>query len=63
MFFGLVGHKWSPNQIRHLVAEKVQELAGIEAVVATHGHADAKTARRYAKANVKLAVETLSKIG
>lgn len=62
VFYGKVGFKWSPNQIRHRVGEKLQDAVGIEAVLQVHGHSDLKTSRRYAKENTKLAAAALRKI-
>lgn len=63
LFFGLKGYKWSPNQLRHAVAAEVQELADIEAVAAVLGHAKVDMSRVYAGRNVKLAIDTMRRIG
>ena len=61
--FGKDGYKWSPNQLRHAMAERIQSSAGIEAVAAVLGHSKIDMSQHYAKHNLSLAIETMKKIG
>lgn len=56
-------HRWSPNQLRHALAEEVQGIGDIEAVAAVLGHSKLDTSKIYAKHNLKLAIETMRQIG
>ena len=63
LVFGKGGIKWSPNQLRHALAEEVQGIGDIEAVAAVLGHSKLDTSKIYAKHNLKLAIETMRQIG
>jgi site-specific recombinase XerD len=56
-------HRWSPNQLRHALAEEVQSIGDIEAVAAVLGHSKIDTSKIYAKHNLKLAIDTMRQIG
>jgi integrase len=56
-------HRWSPNQLRHALAEQVQGIGDIEAVAAVLGHSKIDTSKIYAKHNLKLAIDTMRQIG
>lgn len=61
--WGEDGLKWSPNQLRHALAEEVQGLSDIESVAAVLGHSKIDTSQKYAKHNLRLAIDTMKKIG
>ncbi|MCC6508162.1 MAG: site-specific integrase [Pirellulaceae bacterium] len=57
-------HNWSPNQLRHSLATEVRETEqSLESVAAVLGHANVSTSEIYAERNMKLAIQTMKKIG
>ena len=54
----LSGVKFTPYQIRHLVAEEIDEKFGREAVAAVLGHKNLETSAIYTKRNIALAART-----
>ncbi len=56
--------RWSPHRLRHAAGSRIAREAGIEAARAALGHADERSARRYASgADVAIASDVAAKLG
>lgn len=54
---------WTPNQLRHVVATKVQSQYSLDAARAILGHSNAQMTTRYAAHDLKAASEIMGAIG
>lgn len=54
---------WSPNQLRHLAAERIRKACGLEAVAAALGHSRVETSQIYAGRADYLGEEVARRLG
>jgi len=58
-----VGHRWSPNQLRHTAGTEVRRQFGIEASRVTLGHSKISTTEIYSERDYDLAMQVARQVG
>ena len=57
------GHKWAPNQLRHVLATEVRRSDGLEAASVILGHSSLAITQTYAEQDRSNAIEVVGRVG